>query len=74
MAAKLASYLGESYALNVAVGTAALPMLDMHPLIADLLAIDTTRSLTQVEVAPARREENERGTYSGKRSPGVDQG
>ena len=51
MAAKLASYLGESYALNVAVGTAALPMLDMHPLIADLLAIDTTRSLTQVEVA-----------------------
>jgi hypothetical protein len=43
MAAKLASYLGDAYALNVMAGTAALPMLDMHPLIADLLAIDATR-------------------------------
>ena len=50
MAAKLASYLGDAYALNVMAGTAALPMLDMHPLIADLLAIDATRSLTLAEV------------------------
>ena len=50
MAAKLASYLGGSYALDVTAGTAALPMLDMHPLIADLLGIDTTRSLTQEEM------------------------
>jgi len=50
MAAKLATYLGDAYALNVTAGTAALPMLDMHPLIADLLAIDTTRSLTQEEM------------------------
>ena len=50
MAAKMASYLGESYALNVTAGTAALPMLDTHPLIADLLGIDTMRSLAQEEM------------------------
>jgi conjugative relaxase-like TrwC/TraI family protein len=50
MAAKMASYLGESYAMNVTAGTAALPMLDMHPLIADLLGIDTTRSLRKEEM------------------------
>ncbi len=50
LAAKLATYLGDAYAIDVAAGTAALPAMNMHPLIADLLKIDPGRSLTQEEV------------------------
>ena len=46
LAARLTAYLGEAYGPELAGGTAAIPARNMHPLIADLLGIDTSRSLT----------------------------
>jgi phage/plasmid primase-like uncharacterized protein len=51
LAEQLASYLGPAYALTASAGSAALPILDMHPLVAALLKIDVTRALEREEVA-----------------------
>ena len=50
LAARLTAYLGEAYGPELAGGTAAIPARNMHPLIATLLGIDTSRSLTTDEM------------------------
>ena len=50
LAATLTAYLGESYGPEVAGGTAAIPARNMHPLVAELLEIDTSRSQTLEEM------------------------
>ena len=50
MAARLSAYLGERYGPGISGGTAAIPMPDMHPLVANVLGIDPTRALTIEEM------------------------
>ena len=50
LSAELSCYLGSAMASAVEHTTAAIPMRDMHPLVADALRIDTTRSLRPDEV------------------------
>ena len=50
LAASLTAYLGERYGPELAGGTAAIPARNMHPLVADLLEIDTSRSQTLEEM------------------------
>ena len=50
LAERLAAYLGQTFKAETPAGTPALPKQNMHPLIAELLAIDPTRSLTTAEM------------------------
>jgi hypothetical protein len=50
LAERLTAYLGEAYGPEVAGGTAAIPARNMHPLIANLLGIDTSRAQTLDEM------------------------